>query len=200
MSSSTESDSKNNNNSEANIEKKMIEKVCYQIRLEMPVMKCSRFYLMKEDETLYMAKLKYDKVYIAEGDNFHIKKKKKVNTTEIKRDCRGYNIITSGDQEFKIKYFKDCGRFPMTVTFPYNGHKICWDHKETNYQDFIKEESKKKPRKSTKNLMLQNSHNLPTFILRKMKKNLYEVECFPTVDPVIVFSIALSGIIGPIAL
>ena len=180
-------------------ELKPIDKICYQIKSKIPLLRSSCFYFMKDNKIIYMAKLKYNKIYIGEGDNFHIRKNKE-NSTHIDRNIQGYNIIRNSDQEFKIKYSKDGQRFPMTATFTYNGHKIRWDPKDAEYQEFIKDGSKIKPCKSKKNLMLQNSYNHPTFILRKMSKIFYEVECFPTVDPLIVFSIALSGIIGPISI
>lgn len=198
MSSESDTQSKENRPTEKHKEM-LLDKICYQIKVEIPVLKCTRFYLMKDDEIIYMAKLKYDEIFIAEGDDFHIKKKHEKNVTQIKRNTRGYNEIITDNHDFKIKYSKDGQKFPMSVTFGYNGHKINWNPKDAEHSEFIKEGSDNIPKKSKKNFMLQNSYNLPTFILRKMSSRYYEVECFPTVDPVIVFSIALSGIIGPIA-
>lgn len=178
----------------------LIDKISYQIKVEIPILRCSRFYLMKDDEIIYMAKLKYDEIIIGEGNKIHIKDKEKENMTQIKRNVRGFNVITSDDKECKIKYSKSGEKFPMKVQFDYNGKKIYWNPKEAEHHEFIKEGKENKLKKSKKNFMLQNSYNLPTFILRKTSRQFYEVECFPTVDPIIVFTIALSGIIGPIAI
>lgn len=181
------------------LELKPIDKISYQIRSKTPLIKSTCFYLMKEDKIIYMAILKFDKIIFKEGEGLQ-NKKKNGKTAEIIRSVHGYNIIKTDDHDLKVKYTKNGQKFPMVATFTYNGHRIRWNPKDAEYNEFLKDGSKNKPRRSNKNFMLQNSYNHPTFILRKMSKQYYDVECFPTVDPLIVFSIALSGIIGPIAI
>ena len=45
------------------------------------------------------------------------------------------------------------------------------------------------------NIIIQDKK--PTFIVRKMSQNIYEIECSPALDPLIAFSIGLSDIVGP---
>lgn len=169
----------------------------YQIKTKNPLMKCPRFYLIKDDEVIYTAKLKYKRVYIGNGDGFHIKKNKN-NLNQINRDLRGFNIVKFDDQEFKIKYLKNGERFPLKATFVFNDKTICWHPKQSEYKEFIKDENEKKPRNSKRNMILQNSQDKSIFILRKMSKKKYEVESVQEICPFIIFSIAISEIIGPI--
>lgn len=53
------------------------------------------------------------------------------------------------------------------------------------------------PIKSSKNIVLANVQGHTTFIVRKVGYLIYEVECLPIVDPIIVFTIGLSDIVGP---
>ena len=53
------------------------------------------------------------------------------------------------------------------------------------------------PIQSKKNLMLKNKDGHPTFLVRKMDKKTYEIECFPTLSPLIIFALGISDIVGP---
>lgn len=50
---------------------------------------------------------------------------------------------------------------------------------------------------SAKNLVLQNENHHLTYIVRKVDRNLYEIECNQALDPLIAFTIGLSDIVGP---
>lgn len=179
-------------------QKKIQESICYHIKAETPFIKCNRFYLMKDDKILYMAKLKYDNIYIGDGDNFHIGRKNKKGKNHIERDLRGFNVVKSDDQEFKIKYSKNGERFPLKATFLNNGKKIRWMTKDAEYREFCKSENDHKPRNSKRNIILMNHQNQTTFIMRKWSKKHYEVESIQDINPFIIFSIAISEIVGPI--
>lgn len=192
-----EIETKNNNKRN---QKKKHHSVCYQIKTDNKFMKCPHFYLIKENKVIYMAKLKFEEIYIGEGENFHISENKLENTAKITRDYKGYNIVSIDDQEFKIKYLKFGSKFSLKVSFEHCGKKKLWRPKQTDSDNIISGEFQHKPLKSNKNLILQNPQNHPTFILRKMSKKTYEVECNPNINPITAFSIALSQIIGPISM
>lgn len=173
--------------------------ICYQIKAENPIMKCHRFYLLKDDKVIYMAKQKYDEIYIGKENNCHMKTNKHLNDAKIKRDCRGYNVINVPDQEFKVRFEKFGEKFLIKTTFDHKRGKQIWRPKQDNFQKLIKGEYNHEAMKSRRNLVLQNERNNPTFILRKMKRKVYEAECSQEADPIVVFAIALSQIIGPIA-
>lgn len=188
----TITESKNNNS------KKKSRSICYQIKTENQLMKCSRFYLMKDDKIIFMAKQKYDRIYISEGETIHISEKKTTNPTEIVRNCKGFNLIKIHDQEFTIKYLKYGEKFSVCLSFQHDGEERSWIPKQTKDREILKGEFDHMPVKSKKNMILQNQKNHPTFILRKMKHHVYEVECHKEVNPIIAFSIGLSQIIGPV--
>ncbi|KAK8880817.1 hypothetical protein M9Y10_003509 [Tritrichomonas musculus] len=189
------SDGKNNND-----QNKKHRSVCYQIKADNPFMKSHRFYLMKDDKIIYMAKRKYDDIYIGEGDEVHIKDKHKENehSAQIKRDNRGFNIVKTNDQEFKIKFIRFGEKNSMKVSFEHKGQKCNWSPLQAKDAACFNGEYDHVPAQSNKNIILQNARNHPTFILRKMSKNCFEAECHQNINPVIAFALAISEISGPI--
>lgn len=187
---------KNNNNNKS--EKK--HSVCYQIKIENPILKCHHFYLLKDGKVIFSAKQKYDEIFIGEEENCHIKENLQQNVAKITRDFRGYNIVNTNDQEFKIRYLKKGGKFLVKTSFDHQIGKQFWRPRETNCDNMLKGEYNHKVMQSRKNVVLQNHRNHPAFILRKMSKKIYEIECHPIADPIVIFAIALSQIIGPIAM
>lgn len=95
---------KNNN---VDILKKTIQTSCYQITCDNHLIKCCRYYLMKDGKIICMAKQKDNEIYIGEGQDIHISKNKIKNTVTITRNPEGYNIVSTDDQEFKIKYLQN---------------------------------------------------------------------------------------------
>lgn len=180
--------------------KEKAHSVCYQIKIKNPIMKCHRFYLIKNGEVLFMAKQKYDKITIGEGKNCHINENKHINAARITRDTRGYNIVTTNDQQFKIRYQKNGEKFSIKTSFDHKSGKQIWEPMEPKNQNLINGEYDHKAIQSRKNLILQNPRKCPAFIVRQMEKKVFEAECHPDCDPVIAFAIALSQIIGPIAI
>ncbi|KAK8885765.1 hypothetical protein M9Y10_041219 [Tritrichomonas musculus] len=191
-------DNKDNNQNEK--KKKKHSSTFYQITSDNPMMKCQRYYLKKDNQILYMAKIKNDEIYIGEGSNFHISENKFENTAKIKRDCQGYNIVNTDDQEFKIKFLKYGNKHSLSASFYNNGSKLSWRPKEAKNSNSYNGEFHHQPIPSNKNIILQNPRNHSTFILRKMSKKSYEAECHPGVKPIIAFAISLSQILGPASL
>lgn len=189
----TKTDIKDNN-------KKKSRSICYQIKTDSPNMKCQRIYLMKENQIIFMAKQKNNDIFIGEGDEFHLSEQKINKPVKIKRNCKGYNVVNTNDQEFLIKYLKYGEKTKVCLSFHHDGEENHWNPKHSKSKESIKGEYNHKPLKSKKNMVLQNERNHSTFILRKIAKKTYEIECHRAVNPVIAFSIAISQIIGPIGL
>ncbi|KAK8838646.1 hypothetical protein M9Y10_032682 [Tritrichomonas musculus] len=192
------SDPKDNNNNQSQPPKKKLHSVFYQITSDNPFMKCPRYYIKKDNQILYMAKIKNNEIFIGPGNNFHISENKIENTAHIVRDYQGYNIVNTDDQEFKIKYLKYGDKYSMNVSFSHKGTRLNWRPKQPKNSTSYNGEFHHQPILSKKNIILQNPRNHPTFILRKMDKKMFEAECHPGVNPIIVFSVALSQILGPI--
>lgn len=173
--------------------------VCYQIKIEKPLLKCNRLYLMKDDQILFMAKQRFNEIHIGKGQNCHLKKNKSQNVAKMTRDYKGFNIAKVKNQEFKIKYLKKNGRFYIKTAFDHKCGRQLWGPRESNVKSLLRGEYDHDFIKSNKNLVLVNERNNPTFILRKSAKNIFEAECSQQADPTVIFAIAISQIIGPIA-
>lgn len=196
-----EDDSKNNNNNNSTeTEKKTkprLHSACYQITGDNRFMKCPRFYLIKDGQIIYMAKMKENEIFVGEGMKFHISENKIENTARIVRNYQNYNVVNTDDQEFKVKFLQYGTKHSVNVTFSHKGTQLTWRPKQPKSSASYNGEYNHAPIPSKKNIILQNKSNHPTFILRKMNKKQFEVECHPGVNPLIAFSIALSQIIGP---
>ena len=184
--------------SEKSIKNKEHITACYQIIEDAQLLKLHRFYLMKDNKIIYMAKIKNNSILIGEGDDFHIRDNKYVNTAKITRYRNGYNIVSTNDQEFKIEYlYWSDGSYSLKVSFNHQVNQLNWRPKKTKKLTRFKGGYNHVPIQSKKNTILQNSSNLSTFIVRRMSKKLFEAECNQAVNPLIVFAIALSQIVGP---
>lgn len=200
-------DSKNNNdistttNTQDHTEKKKkprLHSAIYQITSDNRFMKCPRYFFSKDNQVLYMAKIKENEIYIGEGQNFHISENKIENTARITRDCRNYNVVNTDDQEFKVKFLQYGTKYSLNTTFSHHGTQLTWRPKGPKNESSYNGEYNHVPKPSRKNIILQNTSNHVTFILRKMSKKSFEVECHPGVSPLVVFSIAISQITGPV--
>lgn len=183
---------------EKDVKKKKIHSVWYTIQVEKPLMKCKRYNLIKDGQVICSAKQKDNELVIAEGDKVHIRNDKK-NSAIITQNREGFNIVSMGDQDFKISYVP-IGldkKYSMKVSFVHKTTKLTWTPKIPKYATCINGEYAHIPLHSKKNIILQNPFGHPTFILRKMKKMAYEAECHPGVSPLVVFAISLSQIVGP---
>ena len=92
----------------------------------------------------------------------------------------------------------------IQIDFKNNGKDVSWSPKPPKYDAVndhyilnIHGELHHTPLVSKKNIVLQNKKGNPTFIVRKMDTDHYEVECSALLDPLNAFTIGLSDIIGP---
>lgn len=193
QSNNTNSESQNQN------QKQQIHSVCYQITEDIPLLKRTRFYFSKGNHILYMAKPKKNDIYIGEGTNLHISDNKFENSAKISRTNENC-VVNTDDQEFKITFIKSRESYSLATSFVNKGVKHIWKPKDPKSSTEFNGEYNHIPMSSKKNIILQNSNNRPTLIIRKMSNKVIEVECHPNVNPIIIFSIALSQILGPATL
>ena len=147
-----------------------------------------------------MAKVKRNNIYIGKGSDLHISENKIQDSAKITRRDEGYNIVNTDDQEFRISYVKTRDSYSLNVSFVSNGIKQVWKPKEVYSLEEFDGERHHTAMMSKHNIILQNSKNKPVCIIRKMTNKYIEVECHPDINPVIVFAIGLSQIVGPITL
>lgn len=184
-----------------------IKSVIYHLRIESHKFRSPIYHFCYADDTvLYTAKQKDNNVLIGEGNDVQMIGDSSNIVAHIYQDYEKVNFVRFNEQQFKIKY-SDSGKpdvLSLEVTFPYKDRKITWVPKTPKYNP-IKDkyylnfhgEYHHSPIKSRKNIVLQNQVGQTTFIVRKMENNLFEVECLPVIDPLIVFTIGLSDIVGP---
>lgn len=168
----------------------------YQIQIDNPLMKCRRFYCLRKGRVLYMAKQKNNDIFIGEGSDFHIHEKKFDNSAKISQNSEGYNIVNTDDQEFKIVYvpFGSKKQYSLKTSFVNRGKRVAWI---PSFSNNFNGESNHVPIQSKKNILLKNKAGHPTFIVRRMSKICFEVECHSSLNPLIVFSLGISQIVGP---
>lgn len=192
----------NNNRASKNIRNSIRQKyqsVIYQLQVEKPFMKCRRFQLVKDGQTILSAKQKDNEIFICSGNDVHINEEKFRNDARITQNRQYFNIITTDEQTFKITYIPKGfdKQFSMKLTFVYKQSQLTWTTKYPKVPTTIYGELNHIPINSNKNIVLQNPAGQVTFIVRKMKKREFEAECNPSLSPIIAFSIALSQIVGP---
>lgn len=198
-------DNKKDENKNLEDEFKDMKSVVYYVRYESHGLKCPIYRFCNENEILFSAKQKENAVFLAKGSNIHIDKNKCKHVAHIHRINCGGNVITIGNEKFKVNY-AESGKpdlLSLSATFPFKGETVTWTPKEPKY-DAMKDkyylnfhgEYHHTPIRSNKNIVLQNNHGHTTYIVRKMDNNLYEIECLPVVDPLVAFTIGLCDIIG----
>lgn len=75
--------------------------------------------------------------------------------------------------------------------------KPKFDFTTNKYYLNFQGEYNRNPQRSKKNIVLANEDDHTVFILRKMSDCLFEYETLESIDPLTLFSIGLSGIVGP---
>ena len=189
------------------IDTSKISSVIYTVKAERHALKCNVYHFYSGDDVLFTAKKKNENIYVGEGYDVHIRRNQKNHVAHISQDDSFHNIIFLKDKNFNLKYV-DSGKpnhLSLNVSFPLNKDKmITWVPKPPKYDPVTDRyflnfhgEHHHTPIKSKKNIVLQNERGNPTFIVRKMDNELYEIECLPIVDPLIAFVIGLSDIVGP---
>lgn len=201
---STQTDVNDNNkriNDDIGIMKKE-KSVFYQIKIEKELTKCRRFLFYRGEEVLFAAKQKINQVFICDGKEIHINDKKTKKRAIITQNTEGYNIASIDDQIIRINYYRTNPSqfkkyFSLKLSFINNDIFHHWTPKVLKKPEQLYGSYNHHPIKSKKNIILQNKEKHTTLIVRKMSKKLYEVECHSSISPIIVFSIAISQIIGP---
>ena len=170
----------------------------YEITSDKSFMKCMKYYLKKDGQVIYTAKVKDDEIYINEGPECHISDNQVKKGAKIKRFPKNYNMITTNDQEIKVTFIEIGHYNSMNISFKHNGRELRWIPRLPRSMIGFYGGYWREPIPSKKNTILQNTKYHPSFICRRMSKKVFEAECNKEIDPVIVFSIALSQIIGPL--
>lgn len=179
--------------------------VIYQIRVDRPMMKCNRYHFAKDGQVLLSAKKKGNLIVIGKGSDIHLKSSTVNHCAEITQE-QMYNTIHAEGQTIILKYvkFNESGAISMSVSFLHNKTQLYWFAKEPkinpktgNYGLKLSGAHHHVPVNSSKNSAMKNASGGTTFITRMMGENFFECECNEELPISIVFSIALSSIIGP---
>lgn len=169
----------------------------YEITSDKPFMKGMKYNLMRNNQVIYTAKVKDDGIYIGEPTDLNNSESQMKNTAKITRG-KSYNIVKTANQEFKINFIQ-IGEFnSLNVSFNHYGKQLNWIPRQPRSKIGLHGGYGRAPIQSKKNTMLQNLNHRPSFICRQMSKKVFEAECNKDIDPIIVFAIALSQIIGPL--
>lgn len=194
------------NNKKAEKEKsKKIKSVIYSVQIENHSTKCSVYRCSMNGEVLFTAKRKDQDIYIGKGDDVHIANDSN-HVARIYQDKASNNFIFIDHDQYVLKYV-DSGK-PNTksvaITFPYKDRQIVWTPKTPKYNALKNKyylnyhgEYHHHPLHSRRNIVLQNPDGHSTFIARKMEEQLFELEALPVINPLLIFAIGLSDIIGP---
>ncbi|KAK8839388.1 hypothetical protein M9Y10_031737 [Tritrichomonas musculus] len=185
--------------------KPKVDTVIYQIHVDRPMMKCNRYHFSRNGEILFSAKKKGNLIVIGKGVDIHLKSSTVNHCAQIQQEPMR-NVIHVDGQTIILKYvvFEDSKAISMSVSFNHNNNQIYWFPKQPklnprtgNFSLKLTGAHHHRPLNSSKNSVMKNSSGHSTFITRLMGEDFFEAECHPDVPPAIVFSIALSSIIGP---
>lgn len=186
-------------------EEKKVETVIYEIRVDRPVMKCHRYHFIKNGEVLFSAKKKGNSIVIGKGTDIHLKSSTVNHCAQITQEQMINKIYVDG-QTIILKYvvFDDSKAISMSVSFLHGKEQIYWFPKQPklnprtgSYVLKLSGSHHHRPMNSCKNSVMKNAAGHSTFITRMMGTDFFEAECHPDINPVIVFSIALSSVCGP---
>lgn len=183
-----------------------VKSIIYHVVVENHFGKLPIYRILFDGEILYSAKQKDNDIYIGKGRDIHINKYTLNHVGHIYQDCNKTNHILVNKNRFQLKYVES-GKpnyLSLSVTFPNNDKKVTWIPKKPKF-DFITNkyylnfqgEYNRNPQRSKKNIVLANEDDHTVFILRKMSDCLFEYETLESIDPLTLFSIGLSGIVGP---
>lgn len=169
--------------------------VCYKIQVFNPLMKCCRFFFSLEGRILFTAKKKSNEIYIGQGNDIHIHGNETSSCARIMQ-CDGYNVVYTNEQEFKIDYVPLGNKqYSLETSFSHEGKTLFWSPREID--SILNGQYNHVPIPSKRNMLLKNRNGSPTFIVRKMDNDVFEVECLSSVNQLIAFAIGLSQIVGP---
>lgn len=176
-----------------------LHSVCYKIQILNPFMKCSRYIFSQDGRILYTAKQKQNEIFIGQGNDVHIHENKLENSAQILQNSEGYNIVNTDEQQFRINYilYGSKKQYSMQTSFNHKGKMLDWSPKDPESITSYAGEYNHEPIPSKKNTILRNPNGNPTFLFRKMAKNTFEIECVNALNPLIVFAIGISQVVGP---
>lgn len=178
--------------------------VIYQIRLKKHAIRANTFYLMANNIVIQMAKKRGVSIFIGQGHNVHISEKSK-HLGKVIQTLEHYNIIYIHNHKFKIKYTKlpETGKYSITFKFTENHLGLDWTPidkdlcSNTKLCPEICGQFNHSPIPSRRNTVLENLNGCIKFIVRKMKNNIYEIECPANLDQTIAFALGICQIVGP---
>lgn len=180
--------------------------IIYNVFIENHSIKCPVYRFCSEKTVLYTAKQKNNNIYIGSGSKVHINRDTSNHVGHIYQDNNKTNFILADKDKYEVKYVSS-GRpnhLSLSVTFPYKSRQITWDPKKPKYDETKNKyylnfhgEFHRNPIKSGKNIVLANSNGHTAFIVRKMTEDMFELEALPSINPLIIFTIGLSDIVGP---
>lgn len=187
----------------------VVKSALYTIHVDHHIMKHRHFTCVKDSQVCLSAKQKKKVIVVASGPFVHLHhhyKNQNNYVSKIVQSNGWYNTVENSEQTFVIRYtpgFKSKQAL-MNVSFLFKGTLFSWISEDPNCQNTANLYNQKLvgvyhriPIKSKKNIILRNSNNDTTFILRKMDKGTFEVECHPDLPVTIAFAIAISDIVGP---
>ncbi|KAK8840394.1 hypothetical protein M9Y10_030955 [Tritrichomonas musculus] len=164
--------------------------IIYQIKISYHFMKCPFYTFSKDGNILYTAKHLYNEIFIGKGNEVHISKDTSNRIGQILQEHRLNSILADG-KRFKLKYVESGkpNHFSLSVNFPNKGKEVTWRPK--------KYDLKKNPKKSKRDCSLENSKGQTVLSLKKKSNHLFEIDTLQSIDPLMIFVIGISGIIGP---
>lgn len=186
----------------------VVKSALYVIHVDHHIMKHRHFTCVKDNQVVLSAKQKKKVIVVASGPFVHLHHHNNLNNyiSKIVQSSGWYNTVENSEQTFVIRYtpgFKSKQAL-MNVSFLFKGTLFSWISEDPNCQNTANLYNQKLvgvyhriPIKSKKNIILRNSNNDTTFIIRKMDKGTFECECHPDLPATIAFAIAISGIVGP---
>ncbi|OHT08797.1 hypothetical protein TRFO_22656 [Tritrichomonas foetus] len=197
-------DDENDENQNVEIPQNIVIPIVYDIRADKSVMKCNKYVMRRNGKVLLSAKKKSGLIVISRGPDVHLSIKSGHVCRIVQQPL--YNEINVEGQKIILKYVRcsNSGAISFRVSFNHEGTQLFWNPKYPKVNPKTGQFSlklsgahKHVPVPSRRNAVLINSEGRTTYIVRKMAENFFEAECHPDVDPIIVFALALSSIVGP---
>ena len=157
---------------------------------------------------LYTAKQKENDIIIGEGSFVHMNHHKENHVGHIVQESnhRINQIKLKGQKPFTVKYVDSIkeNHLSLEVTFYDGSKKMTWTpkapHFNTETNRFCLDLSgmwNRSSIKSKRNIVLQNLDGNISFIVRKVDQNVFKIEANPKYDPLLMFAIGISEIVGP---
>ena len=173
--------------------------ISYRIKIGYHVMKCPVFKFSNNEKNLYTAKQQYNTIYIGEGSEVHINKDATNRVGQISQEHNRTNFILAEGKRFQVKYVESgkSNHFSLSVTFPHENKNVTWNPINSKHFLNFQGEYTTNQKKSKRNFVLANSKGQTVLIFKKMSNKEFEIETLQTIDPLFIFAIGLSGIIGP---